>query len=43
VGSRRVNGERLYFSEASMLELTTMNNLIEVIEETMILPELAAT
>lgn len=36
-------GERRYFSEASMLELTTMNNPIEVIDEAVILPELAAS
>ncbi len=35
-------GERRYFSEASMLELTTMNNPTEVIAEAVILPELAA-
>ena len=35
-------GERRYFSEASMLELTTMNNPVEVIDEAAILPELAA-
>jgi len=35
-------GERRYFSEASMLELTTMNNPIEVLNEAVILPELAA-
>ncbi|MEC5152561.1 transposase-like protein [Cryobacterium psychrotolerans] len=35
-------GERRYFSEASMLELATMNNPIEVIDEAVILPELAA-
>jgi putative transposase len=35
-------GERRYFSEASMLELTTMNNPIEVIDEAVILPELTA-
>ena len=35
-------GERRYFSEASMLELTTMNNPVEVIDEAVILPELAA-
>ncbi|TFD63782.1 hypothetical protein E3T47_13365 [Cryobacterium ruanii] len=35
-------GERRYFSEASMLELTTMNNPVEVIYEAVILPELAA-
>jgi putative transposase len=35
-------GERRYFSEASMLELTTMNNLAEVNDEAVILPELAA-
>jgi len=35
-------GERRYFSEASMLELTTMNNPVEVLDEAVILPELAA-
>ncbi|MCU1527274.1 MAG: hypothetical protein JWP75_1037 [Frondihabitans sp.] len=35
-------GERRYFSEASMLELAAMNNPIEVIDEAVILPELAA-
>ena len=35
-------GKRRYFSEASMLELTTMNNPVEVIDEAVILPELAA-
>ena len=35
-------GERRYFSEASMLELVTMNNPIEVIDEAVILPELTA-
>ena len=35
-------GERRYFSEASMLELTTMNNPVEVIDEVVILPALAA-
>ena len=35
-------GERRYFSEASMLELTTMNHPIEAIDEAVILPELAA-
>ena len=34
--------ERRYFSEASMLELATMNNPIKVIDEAVILPELAA-
>jgi putative transposase len=34
--------ERRYFSEASMLELTTMNNPIEVLNEAVMLPELAA-
>jgi putative transposase len=34
--------ERRYFSEASMLELATMNNPVEVIDEAVILPELAA-
>jgi putative transposase len=38
----REAGERRYFSEASMLELTTMNNFIEVIDEAVILPELTA-
>jgi putative transposase len=36
-------GERRYFSEASMLELATMNNPVEVIDEAVILPELAAS
>jgi len=35
-------GERRYFSEASMLELTTMNNPIEANDEGVILPGLAA-
>jgi putative transposase len=35
-------GERRYFSEASMLELAVMNNPVEVIDEAVILPELAA-
>ena len=35
-------GERRYFSEASMLELATMNNPIESPDEEVILPELAA-
>ena len=35
-------GERRYFSEASMLQLALMNNPVEVVEEVMILPELAA-
>jgi hypothetical protein len=35
-------GERRYFSEASMLELATMNTTVEVIDEAVILPELAA-
>ncbi len=35
-------GERRYFSEASMLELTVMNNPTEVTDEAVILPELAA-
>ena len=35
-------GERRCFSEASMLELAAMNNSIEVIDEALILPELAA-
>jgi transposase-like protein len=35
-------GERRYFSEASMLELATMNNPVEVIKEAVILPELTA-
>jgi len=34
--------ERHYFSEASMLEPTTMNDLIEILNEAVILPELAA-
>ncbi|WP_255455024.1 hypothetical protein [Cryobacterium adonitolivorans] len=32
----------LYFSEESMLELTTMDNPIEDLDEAVILPELAA-
>jgi putative transposase len=35
-------GERRYFSEASMLELTTMNNPIEIFDEAVMLPELTA-
>jgi len=35
-------GDRLYFSEASMPELTTMNKPIEVLKEAVMLPELAA-
>jgi len=35
-------GERRYFSEASMLELATMNNPIKVLNEAVMLPELAA-
>jgi putative transposase len=35
-------GERRYFSEASMLQLKTIDNPVEVVEEVMILPELAA-
>ncbi|TFB88878.1 hypothetical protein E3O44_05280 [Cryobacterium algoricola] len=35
-------GERRYFFEASMIELTTMNNPIDFIDEAVILPELAA-
>ena len=35
--------ERRYFSEASMLELASMNRRIEAIDEAVILPELAAT
>lgn len=35
-------GERRYFSEASMLQLAAMDNPVEVVEEVMILPELAA-
>ena len=35
-------GERRYFSEASMLELAVMNNPIEVLDEAVILPALAA-
>lgn len=34
--------ERRYFSEASMLELTMMNNPIEILDEVVMLPELAA-
>jgi transposase-like protein len=34
--------ERRYISEASMLELTTMTNPIEVLNEAVMLPELAA-
>ncbi len=35
-------GERRYFSSSSVLELTTMHNPIEIIDEAVILPELAA-
>jgi putative transposase len=35
-------GERRYFSEASMLELTMMNDPIDMIDEAVIHPELAA-
>ena len=35
-------GKRRYFSEASMLELTTMNNPVGIIDEAVILPELIA-
>ena len=35
-------GERRYLSEASMLELATMNNPVVTIDEAVILPELAA-
>jgi transposase-like protein len=35
-------GERRYFSEASMLQLKTMNNVAEPIDEAVILPELTA-
>lgn len=35
-------GDRRYFSESSMLELKTMNNPVEVIDEAVILPELTA-
>jgi len=35
-------GERRYFSGASMLELATMNNPVEVIDKAVILPELVA-
>ena len=38
----REAGERRYFSEASMLELASMNKLIEVVDEAVILPELTA-
>jgi putative transposase len=38
----REAGERRYFSEGSMLELAVMNNPVEVIDEAVILPELAA-
>ncbi len=34
--------DRRYSSEASMLELTTMNNPVEAIEEIVPLPELTA-
>jgi transposase-like protein len=34
--------ERRYFSEASMLELATMNKPIEILNEAVMLPELAA-
>lgn len=32
----------IHFSEASMLELATMNNPVEVIDKAVILPELVA-
>ena len=35
-------GERRYFSTASMLELATMNNPADTLDEAVILPELAA-
>ena len=35
-------GDRRYFSEASMLELTTMNTAIEAAEEVNLIPELTA-
>ena len=35
-------GERRYFSEASMLELATMNNPTDTLDQAVILPELAA-
>ena len=35
-------GERRDFSESFMIELATMNNPIEVIDEAVILPEVAA-
>ena len=35
-------GERRYFPEASMLELTTMNNPTEAVAEAVIRPELPA-
>ena len=35
-------GDRRYFSETSMLELSTMNTTIETIEEVNLIPELAA-
>lgn len=35
-------GERRYFSEASMLELTGMGNPVDVVDEAVILPQLAA-
>jgi putative transposase len=34
--------DRRYISEASMLDLSTMNNPIEVLNEAVMLPELAA-
>ena len=38
----REAGERRYFSEASALEQAVMNNPVTVIDEAVILPELAA-
>jgi putative transposase len=35
-------GDRRYFSEASMLKLTTMNSPVKVLDEAIMLPELAA-
>ena len=35
-------GDRRYFSESSMLELKTMTNHVEVLEEVTLLPELIA-
>ena len=46
IGSKRwlcLAHQRRYFSEASMLELTTMDDPIERIHEAVIVTELAAT